>query len=314
LSSSGTATDSWLLLLNWNADRAAKLPDVVQRVQIEPHPVSGEVELADVENVKFRCLDSETLQARFKVEEFELLPIYLWCLGDGQEEKPGWKLAELRSLEDLEDGTEWYGSIDEANEGSGVSRTAQHDTAHANGTNGSQEQNSIDEDDEGYWAAYDRTPGRTPMKRSPAPQTSNIPLPTNTELEYFARYMSEVQPAMDPHDPDENGGLAPGESTLDGTALTAAARPPPLAPVTNGHDTEEVLHSPRPSSSRSAKSVEHLEYRALSVSQAEVGIKQHISTDIKSLFRLARSAGIERDEFERIVKTELGCLSLMDLE
>jgi len=77
---------------------------------------------------------------------------------------------------------------------------------------------------------------------------------------------------------------------------------------------ESTLHSPRPSSSRSAGSIERLEHKANTHSQAEVGIKQHISTDIKSLYRLARSAGIERDEFERIVKTELDCLSLMELE
>jgi hypothetical protein len=45
-----------------------------------------------------------------------------------------------------------------------------------------------------------------------------------------------------------------------------------------------------------------------------VGIKQHISTDIKSLYRLAKSGGIERAEFERIVKTELDMLAMMDLE
>ena len=43
-----------------------------------------------------------------------------------------------------------------------------------------------------------------------------------------------------------------------------------------------------------------------------MGIKQHISTDIKSLYRLARSAGIDREEFERIVKTELDVIGFMD--
>jgi hypothetical protein len=61
-------------------------------------------------------------------------------------------------------------------------------------------------------------------------------------------------------------------------------------------------------------SVDRLEREAASHSQAEVGIKQHISTDIKSLYRLARSAGIDRVEFERIVKTELEVLSMMDVE
>jgi len=336
--STTSKSDSWLPLLNWNAERAAKLPEVVESLQIEPHPVSGEIELPDVEKIDYRRLDSETLHVRFQVEEYGLLPIYLWCLGDGQGQEMGWKLAELRSLEDLEDGMEWFKNIDDANEQAGSERSAQSHANGVNGTHGSDgaEKDSTEDDDQGYWAAYDQTPGRTPMKRSPAPpQTSNVQLPTNTELEYFSRYMSEVQPAMDPHDPSEEG-LAPGESTLDGTAFTPTVRrpqtdpmetsnighfgydsslPPPLAPITKGAETSEgVLHSPRPSSSRSDKSVEQLEKRAMSSSQAEVGIKQHISTDIKSLFRLARSAGIDRDEFERIVKTELDCLSLMELE
>jgi hypothetical protein len=341
LSGSGTSpSDSWLLLLNWNAERAAKLPEVVERVQIEPHPVSGEIELDEIENIKYRRLDSETLHSRLEIKEFELLAIYLFCLGDGQPdgEEAGWKLAELRSLEDLEDGTEWFNSIDEANEGSGISRSTPSQHLHPpNGTNGHslqpQEKEEEEDDDDSYWAAYDRTPnGPTPTaKRSPAPPSSSVQVgPTNTELEYFARYMNEVQPAMDPHDPEEEGQLAPGESTLNGHTLTtapsrgpqmeedeplcgySASSPPEL---TNGHTAEETtVHSPRPSSSRSARSVEHLEQRASSHSQAEVGIKQHISTDIKSLYRLARSAGIERSEFERIIKTELDCLSLMELE
>lgn len=83
------------------------------------------------------------------------------------------------------------------------------------------------------------------------------------------------------------------------------------APVYN-----DAIESPRPSSSASSLSgsVARLQQQAEDHSQAEVGIKQHISTDIKSLFRLARSAGIERAEFERIVRTELDCLGLMDME
>lgn len=347
LSGSGTSpSDSWLLLLNWNAERAAKLPEIVERVQIEPHPVSGEVELADIENIKYRKLDSETLHSRLEIVEFELLAIYLFCLGDGQPdgEEAGWKLAELRSLEDLKDGTEWFSSIDEANEGSGISLSAPSQHLHpTNSSNGnvssSQAQEKEEDDDDSYWAAYDATPnGPTPTtKRSPAPPSTTLQVgPTNTELEYFARYMNEVQPVMDPHDPEEEGQLAPGESTLNGHTLTTPAprepqtepiettnfHPngcdsslPPLAPViTNGHAVESTLHSPRPSSSRSARSIERLEHKANTHSQAEVGIKQHISTDIKSLYRLARSAGIERGEFERIIKTELDCLSLMEME
>jgi hypothetical protein len=141
--------------------------------------------------------------------------------------------------------------------------------------------------------------------------------------------MSEVQPAADPYDPSEDV-TAPGQSTLDhhgrefldsgppsaslratanGDSLPENAKTDPTNLVISVPDTP--VH-PRPLSASSAESVERLERQAETQSQAEVGIKQHISTDIKSLYRLAKSAGIEREEFERIVKTELDMLSFMD--
>jgi hypothetical protein len=46
--------------------------------------------------------------------------------------------------------------------------------------------------------------------------------------------------------------------------------------------------------------------------QAQRGIKMHISTDIKSLFRLAKSSGMDRAEFEDIIRRELDVLSLLE--
>jgi hypothetical protein len=342
--STGPTSDSWLKLLSWDASRANKLPEIIQDIQLEPHPVSGEIELEDVDNVQYRRLDPETLHSRFDLEEFKLLPLYLWCQGDGQGNEMGWKLAELRSREDKEDGTEWFDSIDEADEHSGAVRGASYSNG-ANGTNGhssahQKEEEPAEDDDDDYWASYDQAPSQTPMKRSPAPQekTKGPQVPSNTELEYFARYMSEVQPALDPHDPSEET-MAPGESTLNGDTIVPSSRPiqvepaettnlgsfgydsslPPQHNGTNGtshainEGQEEIIH-PRPSSSSSSNSIERLERKAENFSHAEVGIKQHISTDIKSLFRLARSAGIEREEFDRIVKTELEMLEMMDLD
>lgn len=212
-------------MLCWDRQRAAKLPQIVEGIQLEPHPVSGEFELDDVENVRYRRLDRETLHARFELEQFGLLTLYLWCVNDEAGGGDGWRLAEMRALEDVEDGTEWFGSISEANERAGG--------GHVNGVNGTVgrrvsasvgEGNAGEEDDDdAYWAAYDRTPGRTPAKRSPAPNTgrqSSIQLPTTSELEYFARYAAEVQPAMDGHDPDEEEAAATAESTLNGDSLT----------------------------------------------------------------------------------------------
>jgi hypothetical protein len=80
----------------------------------------------------------------------------------------------------------------------------------------------------------------------------------------------------------------------------------------------EGLAHPRPGSSTGSSgsdTVEKLERRAAardSREQSETGIKQHIGTSIKSLYRLAKVAGIDRAEFERLVRTELDCLALMD--
>jgi hypothetical protein len=348
---SGPSSDSWLKLLSWDATRAEKLPEVIEEIHLEPHPVSGEIELEDVQIVQYRRLDPETLHSRLHLEQFGLLPVYLWCLGDGQGNEQGWKLAELRSLQDKEDGTEWFDGIDEADEHSGSARTAPprildgpHGTNGTDGANGANshsndaaEEMKQEDDDDDYWASYDQAPSQTPAKnRSPAPpplrSTGAAQPPSTQELEYFARYMSEVQPAMDPHDPSEEQ-IAPGESTLNGHTIIPSTRSPKHRPVEttnlgsqgydsslppaqeNGSKAEEGIIHPRPSSSGSmASSVENLESKAANSSQAEIGVKQHISTDIKSLFRLARSAGIEREEFERIVKTELEMLAMLDLD
>ena len=46
-------------------------------------------------------------------------------------------------------------------------------------------------------------------------------------------------------------------------------------------------------------------------SNAEVAIRQHVSTSVKSLFRLCRSAGIDRLEFDELIQTELQTLSML---
>ena len=351
-SNTPTSNDGWLPLLSWSPERAAKLPEVVERMQIEPHPVSGEIELEDVPPAKYRRLDEETLHARLEIEEFGLAGVYAWDEGEVQERSAGWLLAELRSLEDLEDGTEWFGSVPDANDAQEKSSSTHTVSVpvpsnSVNGSNGHSAYNSIPaDDDEGdeddYWGAYDRTPGQTPAhNRSPAPpsdpttQTNNRAR-TTSELEYFNRYGAEVQPALDGHDPDEQHSAdIMGESTLTGDALVRAqSRQIPTfstdnAPASstqqqhnNASNGSTAVSMPRPISPSSCNSsVDTLEERAAAMSssqdlgsndRAQFGIKQHISTDIKSLFRLAKSAGMERREFERIVRTELDVLGLME--
>lgn len=339
------ASDKWLPLLCWDSQAASRLSEVVSKIQVEPHPASGEIEVEEPDQVLYRRSDPETLHSRFILGEYGIVPTYLWCTGGDKGDK--WELAELRGIMDADDGTEWFQSPHEANE-AGFRRKAAKATNHAAASLQPEPEpahQNDEDDDDAYWAAYDRTPGRTPQqKRSPAPITnSRVQVgPTQSELEYFARYASEVQPAMDPHDPDEEKAR-PGESTLNGNSLNLHHDNQPQTSVTDNREVNGIngvydarrdsarddkpehiefidddesnyatLNHPRPASSASSNSIERLEREAENHSQAELAIKQHISTDLKSLFRLARATGIEREEFERIVKRELEVLPLLE--
>lgn len=315
----------WLSLLSWDSKRASKLATLVEGLHFEPHPVSGELEIEDVKTIQYRRLDQETLQSRLEVVEFDLLPVYVWCENDPSGGENGWRLAELRSLEDREDGTQWFDDAASANSDATPAPAAAQKPAPASCTPSTVIVTPLDdaEEDDDYWASYDRTPSRTPArtpaKRSPAP-TSNLSaknrLPSADELAYFARYASEVQPALDGHDPDEEG-LEAGESTLRGEELTQSLPAyEDATPVAAGRDDPmdkfSELSAPRAASPSSQGSVERLEQEARDMTRAEVGVKQFVSTEIKSLFRLARSVGIDRSEFERLVTTELDVLGMME--
>ncbi|GAB7352682.1 hypothetical protein MBLNU459_g3043t1 [Dothideomycetes sp. NU459] len=362
----------WLTLLSWDPKRASKLASKVEGLQFEPHPVSGELEVEEIQTIAYRRLDQETLQSRLEVPEFGLLPVYVWCENDEAGGGTGWRLAELRSLEDREDGTEWFESAADANAATSQPRAAPSPAAEASTEQAANDDNNNDDDDD-YWAAYDRTPGRTPartpVKRSPVPTASSsfsaaARGPSAEELAYFARYAAEVQPALDSHDPDEEQHPAvAGASTLSGeelttpstanttTTTTAAAAaavgassghrvsfepvatsnlgpagydsslPPAYTSAAADAASSSILSAPRPTSPSSSSisssgrgSVARLEQSAHDMTRAEVGVKQFVSTEIKSLFRLARTVGIGRGEFERMVKTELDVLGMLDAD
>jgi len=357
LSGTSNQSDGWVRLLSWDAHRGAKLPSIVEHLELEPHPVSGEVEIDDPHSIQYRRLDSETLHARLELGQFELAPLYVWCETDEHGGTgPGWKLTELRSLEDAEDGAEWYETIGDANNNYTLQSIAVPQAV--NGGNclptpeSTRQQRNEDQDDDDYWAAYDQTPGRTPAQRSPAPRASTSSALAHarnggqSDADYYNRYGSEVQPAMDAHDPDEDHPEL-GNTTLNGTSQRPLSTnpptqtPPPFADpdldtradwekalYPNGrpgaHDSafasameqsrQSSLEMPRPiSPTTSHSSVEKLEEQAERMSdRAEMGIKQHIATDVKSLFRLAKSVGMDRREFERIVRTELDLLGMME--
>lgn len=197
--------------------------------------------------------------------------------------------------------------------------------------------------------AVKRSPAPGASSLAPRPEI-NRSQSTDAEDAYFARYDS-VQPAMDNHDPDEEepslresaepvqplpplglGKAQPVEAN-DGDGATAAAKeetngstlaqPIPIKPNSvhssgSGASQEDswVIAHPRPGSASSAASetVAKLEEAAESRQQVEFGVKQHISRSIRSLFLLSRASGIDREEFERMVRTELDVLGMVENE
>lgn len=235
---------------------------------------------------------------------------------------------------------------------SGTQKTAKSSTVqqqqqqqHSNTAN----ENNDDDDDDDYWARYDAAtstqatpqPPRTPAatgagdNRSQYPGLSQLSQDNNDDDDYYAQY-DEVQPAMDSHDPDEEMDLpADGEHPAYSSAAQHQHPQQHLLSYEGGHDQQPVatlpqetvqkakqrpsepeMAQPKPSRSNSnassTTSVEKLEAVAHRLEQSEFGVKQHVSRTMKSLYMLARASGIDRQEFERMVQTELDILPMMD--
>ncbi|KIM97664.1 hypothetical protein OIDMADRAFT_167688 [Oidiodendron maius Zn] len=330
--------DPWLPLLCYDAAKVPGLVKVAKDESLEPHPVSGEVEVdweAQVET-KYRRLDEETLQALVTLQDLGLSVKLVWCVNDEAGGGDGWKIGEVGVTDKTN--TPWGEPSILTAESAFRTLTAEEPITHLNANSISLHTPAEDEDeDDDYWAQYDKTPGHTPApKASPAPAAR---LDSADEDSYYAQYAT-VQPAMDNHDPDEakqNGdvetSLGRDEITRELQSSLSPQNPDfgePQAPwsedphyingIHNGNGNGEAngLAHPRPSSSQSSSgsdTVARLEKRAAQNSardQSEIGIKQHISSSMKSLYRLAKVGGIDRDEFERLIRTELECLALMD--
>ncbi|KLJ07293.1 hypothetical protein EMPG_17219 [Blastomyces silverae] len=346
---SQSPSDSWLRLLCWDAGKAERLQNIVDGATFEPHPVSGEIEIPDDVPITYKRLDLETLRSQLPIPDYNLSVLYVWCSVDPEGSGPGWRVAEVLPGDALqEEAGSWSESIGEADEYRQMKilrdalQEAEDDESRKAASSITQSrvvepEKEDEDDDDGYWAQYDNTPGRTPLKRSPAPtqlQSNGLgpgPYPTASDS-YFARY-NGVQPALDNDDPSVDQNEI-GQSTLNGDAIASILRRQSEAMITDrptgaalydadsdnddSHARPHIpLNHPRPSSASSStgsETVSKLEKTAESQSISEIGVKQHISSNIKSLFRLARTTGLSRAEFESIVRRELDCLSLMDVD
>lgn len=368
-------------LLCYDPGKAASLGDIARSGDLEPHPVSGEVEVDwdyDVET-RFRRLDSETMQTLVAFKSLGLAFQLVYCTGDEEGGGDGWRVGEvtvpdkpspfsvwggMSSLADAEADFEEKEAEKKAIENykPAINRLGVRDMSLS-----ALEVDDDDDDDDDYWARYDATPARTPItKQPPAPisvqqSTGSIASKAEAEDAYYAQY-ADVQPAMDNHDPDEaaqaeaagvmtsvvqrtyemikpslqNGthnlpkiapplGLTRAKSSHDDAASTDAEETTRVWSMVeektrriegNENRVVDLVH-PRPASNASSSGsqiVKKLEASAGKKEQSEFGIKQHVGRTVRSLFSLSRAAGIERAEFERLIKTELDMLGMMEDE
>ncbi|KAL4872207.1 hypothetical protein BDV12DRAFT_193653 [Aspergillus spectabilis] len=317
---SASSADSWLQLLCWDSEKGERLQSLIDGATFEPHPVSGEIELPGDIPVTYKRVDDETLQSRLDIPDYGLKVLYLWC--PQEENSPGWLIAEVLPSEGVrEDNGDWSLSIGEANSRAKEKLVEDALKAAENDERTAVHMEKEDDDDGDYWARYDATPGRTPSVKNPAPPTLSSMLQHQgagpSESSYFSQY-ADVQPVMDSHDPDEEHPEL-GPTSLAGDMLAELAKrnlgngewaPQEHSDPTNGMS----LSHPRPASASSSNSeaVSKLEQEAENQSTYEIGVKQHISSNLKSLFRLAKATGLSRADFQSLVQTELDLLNVSD--
>ncbi|KAK0392635.1 hypothetical protein NLU13_2130 [Sarocladium strictum] len=347
---SASSTEPWLRLLSYDTAKAAKLVELAQTGAFEPHPVSGEVEIDwDYDaQTRYRRLDEETLQALIAVEMLGLVFQLVYCVGDTAGGGDGWRIGEVTTMDRPDPFVKFEGSptiaeaerrFKERSTAKASSQTNEFSAASASQSGALAPSHSAEEeedDDDGYWDRYDATPaGRTPAhNRSPAPRSlAAAQAPTSQdasdEANYFAQY-DDVQPAMDNHDPDEEAQLAehaispigasarrmngPSDANETHGSWTLADADGTESPPRDAHLNADLLH-PRPESSASSngeQTVAKLEQMADKRGENEFSIKQHVSRSIRSLWLLSRGSGIDREEFENMVKTELHLLGMVE--
>ena len=238
---SGASSDPWIRLLTYDTSKVSKLTEIAQGGSLDPHPVSGEVEMDwdyDV-HIKYRRLDQETLQTLVVLGEFDLFIRLVYCINDKDGGGDGWRVGEVGVASDPSplESFGGYPTLDEAEKAFKAQQTSAPEIKPVAQVS-IQAESTEEDDDDDYWGRYDATPSQTPGQgRSPAPPSLGASLNTqkpnpfersaSAEDAYFAQYES-VQPAMDPHDPDEEalqGGALGGGAPLGGHLLRRSPSP-----------------------------------------------------------------------------------------
>lgn len=334
-----SSTESWLPLLCWNSGQAERLADIVEGSAFEIHPASGDIDLGDVKAVQYKRFDEETLRANLRLPDLGLSVTYLWSPALQEGEESGWLVSEVSPMQEQGHSLgEWSSSVIKANE---MAEKVRADSLqnragqwlHAGSTQGNKDNGqgttpdnvdeNEDEDEESYWAQYGATPGSLPgQKHSPSAIEGlerRDHQRTTSDAQYYARY-AHVQPQMENNDPSQDYKTL-GDFTLNGNTLYSppdqtmnvveARQPPQLSSSTEADTNCEFKHRRFSSPSSRSTAVSRLEDSALAQSASEVAIRQHVGMTIKSLFRLTRGAGLDREEFTDLVRRELDVLSLI---
>ncbi|KAK6339870.1 hypothetical protein TWF718_009259 [Orbilia javanica] len=149
------------------------------------------------------------------------------------------------------------------------------------------------------------------------------------EEEYYARY-ANVEPVLDNPTPTTaaegldrrdsiSTNITSASTTFDAqtmsTPLTAFTHPSTkVSPVITATTTinNHASHHPKPEVATAKKIVAGLESAAEVHTQGEVAIQQHVSTSIKSLYRLWKAGGMDGEEFGRFLEREVEVLRVVE--
>ena len=271
-----------------------------------------------------RRTDQETLKAAVELCDWGLEVVYVWCINDPDGEDDGWRVLDLHPATatatdaDGEDG-EWYPTIAEAEE-------AFASKAGGGRTFAAPAGEELNDDNDDYWNMYDHASDSEASAAAAAAAAERAEGQDSSEDAYFSRY-DAVVPALDcgaASSPVSEtcrryslGTATTAEGTSTPPTTVAAVSPPattlrcPAAATAATTATTATTDNPNTTTTTTTAAPGYSPPQ-MDASQTEVAVKQHMSMSIKSLYRLAKAAGISRDEFESIVHTELSVLSMMD--
>ncbi|RKF54245.1 hypothetical protein OnM2_099020 [Erysiphe neolycopersici] len=331
---SSSSQDPWTSFLCYDDAVASKLKTLQGSPYLELHPVSGQIEIdwdSDSE-IQFRRLDSETLEALVSLHTFDLTIKLIWCIYDPDGiDHDGWRIGEVGTctLNDLVWGAktillaEQEFTLKENQNQKSNSRHMSRKTSIR-----SKIEEEKEEDDDKYWAQYDDIPAQTPADGKSPANLKNTLAGVGGDDEYYAGY-DKVQPALDNHDPDKAlvNGLLNNKVIQNPANLSSSLFDPIVSSLQNSGSktwTEDSADSsvfiakntlPLPLSGEDGEIVSNTFAVIMPEQQAlmsENAIKTHIGTSLKGLYRLAQSAGIGQGEFDRLVRTQLDLLNIMN--